>query len=249
MARIFLLVFTVLTLPAVSQAQLKVLMSGGFAVAYEAVLPQFEKTAGITVTTARGGSQGSGPATIGEQLRKGAQADLVILSREGLAELIADGRIIAGTDRDLARVNLGVAIRPGAPKPDLSTVDAFKRVLLGASSVTSPSSGGIYMQNTLFPRLGIAKEMSAKFTTTGLPAVVSGEAQIAIQPVSELLHARGAEFVGELPSEIQSPQLFAAAIVAGSRKTSEAKRLIEFLSSSQVASAIRDSGMEPAKSR
>src|SRR6201986_2910816 len=110
-------------------AQLNVLISGGFSGAYEQLLPDFTRTSGFTVTTGSGASQGSGPQTIAAQLARGVPADVVILSREGLTELAAAKRIVAGTDADLARVGLGVAVRAGTPKPDVSTVDAFRQVL------------------------------------------------------------------------------------------------------------------------
>src|ERR1700676_3356620 len=100
--------------------QVKVIMSGGFASAYRSALPEFERTTGIAVTTGSGASQGNGPETIGAQLRRGVPADMVIMSREGLNDLIAGGRIVAGTDVDLAQTPLGVAVRAGAPKPDIA---------------------------------------------------------------------------------------------------------------------------------
>src|ERR1700749_3753093 len=111
-------------------ATLHVLISGGFSAAYERLLPQFERASRIKVTTGSGASQGSGPQTIAAQLARGVPADVVILSREGLGELIAAKRIVAGTDVDLAQVPVGVAVRAGAAKPDVSTVEAFKQVLL-----------------------------------------------------------------------------------------------------------------------
>src|SRR5262245_16254876 len=111
---------TLLIWPAAASAELKVLISGGFSGAYEPLLPEFERTSGIKVATASGSSQGKGPQTIGAQLARGVPADVVILSREGLTELIAANWIAAGTDRDLARVPVGVAVRAGTPKPDVS---------------------------------------------------------------------------------------------------------------------------------
>src|SRR5262245_58216998 len=113
-----------------ASAQLKVLISGGFADAYMQLLQEFERTTGIKVTTGSGSSQGTGPQTIGAQLARGVSADVVNLSREGLNELIAANRIAEGTDVDLARTPLGVAVRARTPKPDVSTVEAFKQVLL-----------------------------------------------------------------------------------------------------------------------
>ena len=130
--------------------KLNVIISGGFSGAYEKLLPEFERTSGIKVTTGSGASQGAGPQTIAAQLARGVPADVVILSREGLNELIAEKRIVAGTDVDLALVPLGVAVRAGTAKPDVSTVEAFKQVLLKAKTVAMASTSGIWLMNDLF---------------------------------------------------------------------------------------------------
>ncbi len=243
-------VIAVLAFPIASFAQLNVIMSGGFASAYQESLPGFERSTGIQVTTARGQSQGSGPNTIAAQLRRGVPADVVIMAKEGLEQLIAEGRIVAGTGVDLARTPMGVAVRASAPKPDIRTVDAFKQALLRAKSITFPSSTtGIYMMTKLFPKLGIAGEMAGKTTHAGVAAVAKGEAEIAIQPVSELLHMPGSEFVGTIPKEIQYISVFSAAVVAGSKESESAKRLVAFLASKSARKAIENSGMEPMGSR
>ena len=239
-----------LALPAESSAQLNVITSGGFAAAFQQIVPQFEKSTGIKVTTARGASQGNGPNTIGAQLRRGVPADVVIMSKEGLNDLIAEDKIVPGTAVDLAQTPLGVAVRAGASKPDISTVEAFKQTLLRAKSITFPSSTtGIYMTAKLFPKLGIAAELAQKITNTGVAAVAKGDAEIAIQPVSELLHAPGIDFVGTIPKEIQYISIFSVAMVAGGKKVEASRRLIAFLKSEPAAKAIRDSGMEPLLSR
>jgi molybdate transport system substrate-binding protein len=246
------LIFTiaVLTLPAASFAQLNVIMSGGFAAAYQEILPEFEKSAGVRVTTARGQSQGNGPNAIGAQLRRGVPADVVIMSKEGLSQLIADGKIVAGSDVDLAQTPLGVSVRAGAPKPDIGTVEAFKESLLRAKSITFPdSTTGIYMLTTLFPRLGIASALAGKITHTGVAAVAKGDAEIAIQPVSEILHVAGTDFVGTIPMEIQYVSVFSTAIVAGTKEPESSKRLIAFLASEKARKAITNSGMEPLGAR
>ena len=125
---------------------------------------------------------------------------MVILSREGLNDLISANRIAAHSDIDLARTPIGLAVRAGAPKPDISTVEAFKNTLLHAKSITYPSSTtGIYMATKLFPQLGIASAVIPKSSNAGVAAVARGEVEIAIQPVSELLHVPGTDFVGTLP--------------------------------------------------
>lgn len=230
-------------------ARLSVLTSGGFSGAYEKLLPEFEQTSGITVRTGSGASQGAGPQTIAAQLSRGIAADVVILSREGLSELIAANRIAAGTDKDLARVPLGVAVRAGTAKPDVSGVEGFKQVLLKAKTVAVPeSTSGIWLMSDLFPRLGIAEKLSIKAAPRGTDAtrmVAAGEVDLAVMPVSEILHAHGVAFAGSIAAEIQFVQTFSAAIVAGSKQIEAAKRLIAFLASPQASGAIRKSGMEP----
>jgi molybdate transport system substrate-binding protein len=230
-------------------AQLSVLMSGGFSGAYERLLPEFKRTSGIGVSTGSGASQGTGPQTIAAQLARGVHADVVILSREGLGELIAANRIVAGTDVDLAQVPLGVAIRAGSPKPDVSTVEAFKQLLLKAATVAMPAStSGIWLRTDLFPRLGIAEKVSTKLAPRGSDAtrmVAAGEVDLAVMPVSEILPAPGVDFAGSIAPEIQFVQVFSAAIVSGSQEIEGSKRLIDFLASARAFEAIRNSGMEP----
>src|SRR5262249_7976908 len=126
------------------------------------------------------------------------------------------------------------------------TVEAFKNTLLRAKSITYPSSTtGIYMATKLFPQLGIAEQMAGKSTNAGVATVAKGEAELAIQPVSELLHVAGTDFVGTIPPSIQYISVFSAARVAGSGKDDQAKRLIGFLVSEKAGDAIRNSGMEP----
>ena len=230
-------------------AQVNVLISGGFSGAYEELLPEFERASSIKVATGSGASQGTGPQTIAAQLARGVRADVVILSREGLSELIAARKIAAGTDVDLARVPLGVAVRAGAPKPDVSTVEAFKQILLKAKTVVIPgSTSGIWLIADLFPRLGIAERINVKATPRGTDAtgmVAAGGADLAIMPVSEIVHAPGVDYAGSLSPEIQFVQTFSAAVVAGSGDIEGSKRLIEFLASGRASEAIRNSGMEP----
>ena len=248
--RAVIVIAALFALPTASFAQVKVIISGGFSAAYRELLPEFERTSGMTVTTSSGGSQGDGPNTIGAQLRRGVLADVVIMNKAGLGELMAEGRIISGTNVDLAQTSLGMAVRAGAPKPDISTVDAFKQTLLRAKSVTFDSSTtGIYLTTTLFPRLGIAEQMAEKSTTMGVAAVARGDAEIAVQPVSEILPVRGVDFVGTIPADVQYVAVFSAAVVAGSKETEASKRLIAFLASEGATAAIRKNGMEPSRPR
>ena len=237
------------SLSAAARAELDVMISGGFSLAYRELLPAFERTTGIPVATASAASQGTGTNTMKARLERGARADVVILSREGLSELIAAGRIVGGSDVDLARVPLGAAVRVGKAKPQIDTVDAFKQTLLNARSIALPgSTSGIFLINEVLPGIGIADKVALKVGARGADAtsmVAAGDADIVLAPVSELVNVAGIAFAGRLPDEVQLLQVFAAAIVAGSDRREHAKRLIEFLASSQAAAAIERSGMEP----
>ena len=240
----------ILAVPAASSAQVRVIISGGFSGAYGKLLPEFEKSSGVTVTTTTGGSQGNGPNTIATQLRRSVPADVVIMNRAGLNDLIAEGRIVAGSDRDLAQTYLGLAVRAGAPKPDIHSVDAFKQTLLHARSVALDSSTtGIYITTRLFPQLGIAEEMSKKTTTSGARSVAAGDAEISVQPISEQLPVKGIDIVGKIPDEVQYVAVFSAALVSSSNQRDAATALIAFLTSERAADAIRSSGMEPSPRR
>jgi molybdate transport system substrate-binding protein len=232
---------------------LTVIISGGFSLAYHKLLPGFERNTGIAVTTLSGASQGTGPKTIKYQLEAGADIDVVIMSREGLNELIAMGRIAADSDAELATAALGAAVRQGQPKPDLGNVEAFKRAVVSARLVAIPAStSGIFLKDEVFPNLGIADKVSFRVMARGTEStalLAAGEADLALGPVSELVDQAGIESAGVLPDEVQLIQMFTAAIVNTSRKREQAKRLIEFLASDQAAAAIRHSGMEPAAQR
>ena len=242
---------TMMGVPLGSAAQLKVMISGGFSGPYEKLVPQFESATGIKVTTLSGASQGTGPQTIGAQLARGVPVDVVILSREGLGDLIKAGRIAAGTDADLAQTPIGVAVRAGAPKPDVRTVESFKQALLAAKLVTVPgSTSGIFLTKEILPRIGVADKVKVQVTPRGAQAaemVASGKADLALLPVSEIVHAPGVEVAGVIAEEIQLHQVFATAVVQGSSEMEAGKRLIAFLTSAQAAPTIRQGGMEPAK--
>lgn len=249
LARAALAIAAVLALPTSLLAQINVIISGGFSPAYREVLPAFERTTRITVTTASGASQGTGPDTIGAMLRRGDPADVVIMNRQGLAELIAQGRIVPGTDVDLAQTLTGLAVRAGAPKPDISTVAAFKQTLLRAKTIAVPGSSAAMITDVL-ARLGISSEIVVKIPTRGAESVAMvarGDAALAIQPVSEILHVPGVEFAGPIPTDLQHVAVYAAAIVAGSKEPEASRRLIAYLSSDAATAAIKESGMEPAR--
>jgi molybdate transport system substrate-binding protein len=227
---------------------LEVIMSGGFAPAYQQLLPAFEAGTGITVHTASGASQGTGPQTIAAALARGEPADVVILSREGLAELQAAGHILAGSDVDLALVPLGAGVRTGAPGPVLDSVSALKQVLLAAHTVAVPgSTSGIYLREEVFPKLGLQGQIEVVVKERGsqsAAAVAQGLANIALQPLSELVGVPGIDLVGRLPAEVQLLQIFAGAITTRATRTDAAQQLLAYLASDAAVQAKMANGMD-----
>ena len=192
---------------------------------------------------------GDTPGAIPSRLLRGEPADVLIMVREALDALIRQGKVLAVSRVDLARSGIGMAVRAGALKPDISSVAALKRALLGAESIAySDSASGVYLSTELFPRLGIADRIGAKSRQIkGEPVgavVARGEAEIGFQQISELLPIAGIDYVGPLPPEIQKVTVFSAGIAAGSRDTNLAGGLITFLASAAAAAAIAKSGLE-----
>jgi molybdate transport system substrate-binding protein len=236
-------------MPPPSFGQLNVITSVGFEAAYNELVPVFQKSSGITVSTKHFASQGNGPDTIPAQLRAGAAADVVIMSKEGLGELLAEGRIIPASTVDLAQARLGVAVRAGTSKPDISTMEEFRHMLLRSKSINAVSTTGLYLTKKLLPKLGIAGEVTGKIKDGTVATVATGEVEMVSRPVSELVNVPGIDFVGPVPEEVQYLSIFSAAIVAGSKQVDASQRLIHFLGSETAEAAIRRSGMVPVKSR
>ena len=185
-----------------------------------------------------------------ERLRAGEAADVVILTREGLDEVVGEGRVAAESCVDLARSFVGVAVRAEAPHPDISTEAALRATLLAARAVAYSRLGasGILFAG-LIEQLGIASEINARavIIQQGFTAerLVSGEADLAIQQISELKQVPGIEVVGPIPRELQTPAVFSAGRMRASQKAGEADRLLRYLASSEVAPVLRQSGLEP----
>jgi molybdate transport system substrate-binding protein len=184
-----------------------------------------------------------------KRLREGEKADVLILTREGLDELVAEGAVVAASKIDLARSYVGLAVKAGAPHPDISTEAALVSALLAARSVAYSKIGasGIYFAE-LIQRLGIAAEINAKATiTAGFTAerLMSGEADIAVQQLSELKQVAGVELVGPIPLSLQTAAIFAGGRMASSENASQADALLTYLASSEVAPVLRESGLEP----
>jgi len=230
--------------------QLHVITSGAFAGPLQQILPEFERTTGIIVTTQSGASQGTGADTIGAMLRREVHADLVIMSREGLNDLVREGRIVPGSDVNLAQIPTGLAVRAGARKPDIGTLQAFQSALLGAKAIAVPgSTTGIDLINRVFPQLHVDPAV-VRLTARGAEAVAlvaKGDADFAIQPMSELIQAPGVELVGPIPEAAQFAAVFSAAIISGAAHIDAAKQLIAALVSESAAEPMRRYGMRPLR--
>jgi molybdate transport system substrate-binding protein len=171
------------------------------------------------------------------------------MSKEGLGELLAEGRIIPASTVDLAQARLGVPVRAGTSKPDISTMEEFRHMLLRSKSINAVSTTGLYLTKKLLPKLGIAGEVTGKIKDGTVATVATGEVEMVSRPVSELVNVPGIDFVGPVPEEVQYLSIFSAAIVAGSKQVDASQRLIHFLGSETAEAAIRRSGMDPVKSR
>jgi len=185
-----------------------------------------------------------------KRIRAGEAADLVILTREGLDEVIGEGRVIADTAADLARSYVGLAVRAGQPHPDIANEAALRTTLLAARSVAYSRLGasGVYFAQ-LIVRMGIADEINTKATIVeqGFTAerLVSGEADLAVQQISELKQVDGIEVIGPVPHDLQTPAVFSVGRMVDAKQAGAADRLLRYLASPDVVPVLRQSGLEP----
>jgi molybdate transport system substrate-binding protein len=185
-----------------------------------------------------------------DRLRAGEAADVVILTREGLEDIVREGRVVAESCVDLARSYVGLAVRAGEPHPDISTEPALRAALLGARAVAYSRLGasGI-MFAKLIERMGIAAEINARAVVIpqGFTAerLVAGEADLAVQQISELKQVSGIAVIGPIPHQLQTPAVFSAGRMAASPRADQSDRLLRYLASPEVAPALRESGLEP----
>jgi molybdate transport system substrate-binding protein len=227
--------------------------SGAFTAAYLDLIPELERVTKKKIVTAAT-SIGTGANSIPSRLERGEPVDVVIVADAALADLIKGGTVLAESRTPLARSCIGIAVRAGSPKPDISSVDALKQTLLQAKSIAySASVSGRYLTNELFQHLGIADQImpkSRRIEGERVGAVVArGEAEIGFQQISELLPVPGIDYVGPLPPEVQKVAVFSAGVPVGARDSDAAHALIRFLASPEAAHAITKSGMEPVAPR
>jgi molybdate transport system substrate-binding protein len=252
--RVLLLALTALVSVVTLYAdEVRVMTSGGFAAPHLELVASFERATKhrvITVAT----SMGVGEDFIPSRIRRNEPVDIVILPDASLDELIKEGRMAADSRVPLARSGIGIAVRAGARKPDISSVDALRRTLLEATSVAySASVSGVYLSTELFPQLGIADQMKTKsqrIERERVGAVVArGDAEIGFQQISELLPIAGIDYVGPLPADVQRITVFSAAVSAGARSPEAARALIRFFLSPEGRQVMTKSGLEPIAPR
>ncbi len=230
-------------------AEIKVLTAGAFKQVVLALVPDFEKQSGHKVIVDNDTAGG-----LKKRIEGGEAFDVAVITPGVVDDLIAKGKIAVGSRSNLASVGVGVVVKEGAPKPDVSTVDAFKRALLAAKSVAyiDPASGGssgIYIDK-LLERLGLADQIrpKAKLKKGGHVAdlIVSGEAELGLHQISEIVPVKGAILVGPLPKEIQNTTTYAAGLSASAKDKGAAEALIKAFAGSAAAAVLKSKGMEPA---
>jgi len=230
-------------------ADLTVLSSGGFTPAFRDLAPEFTRRTGDVTHLELGASMGTTATAIPARLARGETADVLLMVGYALEQLIKDGRAVPGSYTVIARSSIGMAVKAGAPHPDISTEAALKQTLLAARSVAySDSASGVYLESELFPRLGIAEQMRGKARSIkGDPVgsvVANGEYELGFQQLSELGAIGGIETVGPLPAGAQRVTVYAAGMAAGSKEPVEALKLIAFLASPAAAAAVLKTGLE-----
>ena len=234
-----------ISLGAASAAEIKVLSTQATEQSYRELIPLFEKATGHKVTTVF-----TGTLDADKRIAAGEPYDLLIMAQSSIDQHVKGGKVVQGSRVDLARSGVAVGVKAGAPKPDISSVDALKRTILNAKSIgysTGPSGNYVI---ALFERLGVADQVKPKLkqTATGVfvgSIIASGEVEIGFQQVSELLPIAGIDFVGPLPESVQRYTTFASGIMAGTKESDAAKALVRFITAPAAAQAYKKRGMQP----
>ena len=232
-------------------AEIKVLTAGAFKQVLLMLVPDFEKQTGHKVIV-----QNDTVGALAKRIEGGEVFDLAVLTPAAVNDLSSKGKFVAGSRTNLGRVGVGVVVKEGTPKPDISSVEAFKKALLAAKSVAyiDPAAGGssgIYVAG-LLDRLGVAAEVKpkAKLIPGGAVAehIARGEAELGIHQISEILPVKGVTLVGPLPADIQNYTVYAAGLGAHGKESEAAKALLKTLSGPAAADVLKSKGMEPAGS-
>lgn len=243
----------VLSLVVVEKAgatTLHVLSSGGFTPAFRQLAPACGKKVGAELDLQLGASMGDTPTAIPARLRRDEPADVLLMVKSALDRLVEEGQVGKASEVELAGSRIGMAVKAGAPHPDISSVEAFKATLLHARSIAySDSASGVYLKNELFPRLGLAEQLKDKaHMIPGDPVagvVAKGDAELGFQQISELKPIPGAEVVGPIPDALQKVTIYAAGVPEHSKEQAAARALIACLAAPENAKVIAATGMDP----
>lgn len=225
--------------------ELRVVAPNAVKEAVSEVAAQFEKQRGVKVILSWGGSE-----AISRRVAGGEAFDVVVNTAQGVDRLIADGKLVAGSRTDFSRSGVAAAVRAGLPRPDISTVDALRRTLLSAESIAiSSGASGRYLEQ-LFQRLGVADEVKRKTRQPPSGAQIGdllarGEADLGFQQVTELLHAKGVDYLGPLPAEVQNYTVWSAGLASGASAPDLAQAFMRALVAPDASGVIRRTGMEP----
>jgi molybdate transport system substrate-binding protein len=241
----FVVAAMVISMDTAHAAEIKVIASAAVKEAVLDLIPAFEKSSGHKVTTIWAGTE-----SITKRISGGEVVDIVIIAAPNIDKLISEGKLVAGSRVDIAKSGVGLAVRAGLPKPDISSSEAVKKAVLAAKSVAySSGPSGFYVAD-LFKKMGIADQIKEKVkqTPSGVQVgevVARGEADLGFQQVSELLHVKGIDYLGPLPADIQHITVFSAGLHAAAAAPDAAKALTKFLTAPEAGPIIRKTGMEP----
>ena len=256
--RLLAVLIATLAASTASAADIQVMISAGFFKVYAELGPAFEKATGHKLVTTRGPSLGDSPEAIPTRLARGEHADVLIMDGHGTDILEARDMVRPGSRMPLSESFIGMVVRAGQPKPDISTVEALRKTLLAAKSIAySDSSSGTYLSTVGFKKLGVADEIAGRTRKVRGPpsgepvaaVVARGEAEIGFQQVAELINVPGTDFVGTVPADIQPPTWFVGALPKGSQQPEAAVALLRFLSSAEAAAVITKAGLKPLAPR
>jgi molybdate transport system substrate-binding protein len=231
-----------------------VLCSGAFTEASHEFIPAFERASSNKVVATFGGSMGHSPTSIPGRVERGEPGDVVIVANPTFDDLVKQRKIVPGSGVELVTSKIGAVVRAGAPKPDISSVEALKRTLLKAKSISiSEGASGVYLSTDLFKRLGVLDQVMSKMKKTAnepvAKMVARGDAEIGFEQISELVPVPGISYVGPLPAEVQKVTVFFGGVAANARHPEAGRAFIKFLQSPAAASALKKSGLEPVSSR
>lgn len=240
-----IMVAAIIGINAAHAAEVKVMAANAVKEALVEIVSAFEKSTGHKVTTIWGGTEG-----VAKRVSDGEVVDIVIIAAPNIDKLILEGKLVSGSRADFAKSGVGIAVRTGLPKPDISSGEAVKRAVLAANSVAySSGPSGFYVAD-LFKKMGIADQIKGKVRQppSGVQVgelVARGEADLGFQQISELLHVKGIDYLGPLPADVQNITVYSAGLHTAAPAPGAAKELVKFLTAPEAGPIIKKIGMEP----